>query len=217
MSKLLPLNLKMKINNIKINTSKILVVGPIYNQIDKLFQISQLHNIEIPIIFLGDLCYPYDNYSEIPERLSVLKAFMENKKSYYIIGDKDLIYMKKIYNSHADVYDWFKQQNLAIKFNFLNNSSVMVTHGGILPKHKTLNDLNNDLEICFVKDLPDSKENWHTSYDGRFGYIISSHPNSITGEFYNYSMSVDTNCYENNNPLIIQEFTDKGVGETFLL
>lgn len=139
---------------------------------------------------------------------------METYKSFYILGDKDLLLMKDIYTTHADTYDWLNQQSVAIRFTYANNSNVMVLHGGITPKHKTLKDLNSDLELSFVNNnLPESKTTWHKNYDGRFGYVISSHPanKKLKPELYNFSMSLETK----DDSLIVQEFNEMGLGETF--
>lgn len=208
----------MKIRNIQLKNQRILAVGPLYDKTEKLIQIDKMYNDNTPLIFIGDLCYPFKTHNDISKRLNEFRGFAEGKNIYYILGDKDLSFIKQVYSSHADIYDWFMNQCIACKFTFENNSSVMLLHGGILEKHKTISDLDNDLEVSFVENLPDPKKNWHENYNGRFGYIIASHPASKenTIETYNYSMSLDTNCYK-TNILIMQEFTDKGVGETFYL
>lgn len=206
----------MQTRNVKLSSQRLLVVGPIRKQIDKLIAVEKIYQPKDIVVFIGDISDPSSPalMAQVTNRLHQLQIFMEGKQSYYILGDKDLLLMKSIYTSHADTYDWFNQQSIAIRFNYANNSNIMVLHGGITSKHKTLEDLNNDLELSFVNNiLPESKGTWHKNYDGRFGYIISSHPVNKKNkpELYNFSMSLETAT----DTLIIQEFNDKGLGETF--
>lgn len=83
----------------------------------------------------------------------------------------------------------------------------------MLPKHKSVEDLNNDLEISFVND-----NKWHKKYKGQLGYIVTSHPSSSDNKvkIYNHSISLDTKCHE-TDILAVQEITNKGLGQTFYL
>lgn len=209
-------NYRMQIRNIQLKNQRLLIVGPIYNRTDKLAALEKFYNPGDILVFIGDIAYPYKYFSDVTKRIHELQGFAEGKKFFYILGDKDLLFMKQTYTSHADTYDWFNQQTIAIRFTFENNSSVLVLHGGIMMKHKILEELNGDLELSFVNNLPDSKKNWHKNYDGRFGYVVSSHPANKKNkpEMYNYSSSLDTNCHE-SNILVVQELNDKGVVETF--
>lgn len=206
----------MKTRNVQLNSQRLLVVGPIYNRTDKLFLLDKLCKPDDRIVFLGDVSLPYKSKSEVTKRIQEIQAFSESHKSFYVLGDEDLLFMKDSYVSHADAYDWFNQQSITIRFTYKNNSNVMVVHGGIPTKNKTLESLDNDLELIFESKSSNAKKKWHKTYDGRFGYVVSSHPpvQSDKAEIHNHSMSLDSQCHT-KEVLLVQEVNDKGLGETF--
>ncbi len=167
------------------------------------------------VVLLGDIGHPCVTFNDVSDRLKEVRGFMENKKAFYILGDKDLLYMKKTYGSNADTHDWFSLQRKALRFSFSNNSAVLVVHGGILPTHKTWNEVQVDNESAFVSYLIDTETTWHHSYDGRFGYIASSHtyPGDPTVRIYNHSISLDTECYK-TDVLAAQIIGPNGLCET---
>jgi UDP-2,3-diacylglucosamine pyrophosphatase LpxH len=201
----------MKIRKIKLQEERILVVGPIYDKIDKLYAINDLCQKDDIVVFLGDIAHPYQNTIDIMKRITTLMTFCEGKNTHYILGDYDFIFKNKASSSNLDACDWFARQLLGVRFTYANDTNILVIHGGILAKHKKLEDLEQDPEISFVK-------NWHTKYDGRFGYVVASHPAAKNNKIktYNYSASLDTLCYE-SNVLAVQAINNKGLGETFYI
>lgn len=191
-------------------SQELLVIGPIYNQIDKL-PLLEKHTKNRLVVFLGDLCYPYNSFTDISERLKSLRSFIQGKRCFYILGDKDLIFMKKIFSSHTDTYDWLNAQRKALRFSFSNNTNILLVHGGVLPSHKTWNEVQNDLESAFITNLQETGKPWHDIYDGRFGYVISSHPSEV--KIYNHSMSLETEGF-NTDKLAAQVYGPNGLGET---
>lgn len=184
---------------------------------DKLFALNLMHKPNDILVFLGDACYPYKNTAEVVKRLNELTTFFEGKKSYYVLGDHDLVFKSQVASSNADAYDWLDYKMLGVRFTFKNNTNLLVIHGGILPKHKKMSDLDDDPEISFVTETGD-KKNWHKIYNGRFGYVISSHAPSKDAQvkIYKHSTSLDTRVHE-TDVLAVQEFTKTGLGQTFYL
>ena len=208
-----------QIQNIDITDERVLIVGPIYNRTDKLVALNQLCKSNDILVFLGDVCYPYKNTREVVKRINELVGFFENKRAYYLLGNYDLIFKSQVASSNTDAWDWLHKQLLGVRFTYKNNTNLLVIHGGILPKHKKMTDLNNDPEISFVSET-EEKIDWHKKYDGRFGYVISAHPTSLKEEpnIYKYSVSLDTQCHlKKNDKLLVQEFTKNGLGETFFI
>lgn len=203
----------LKIQNFNINEERILIIGPIYDRTEKLFALNLLCKPNDILVFLGDVCYPYKNTAEVVKRLNELTTFFEGKKSYYVLGDHDLVFKSQVASSNADAYDWLDYKMLGVRFTFKNNTNLLVIHGGILPKHKKMSDLDDDPEISFVTETGD-KKNWHKIYNGRFGYVVSSHPPTKDNQIktYKYSTSIDT-----KDVLAVQEFTKTGLGQTFYL
>jgi hypothetical protein len=205
----------LQIQSFDINEERILIVGPLYNKLDKLVSLKQIYKPNDILVFLGDTCYPYKNTAEVVKRLNELTVFFEGKTSHYLLGERDLLFKSQIKTAHSDAYYWLNSKLLGIRFIYKNQSSVLMIHGGILPKHQKISDLNNDPEVSFITEA-NEKKNWHKSYDGRLGYILSSHPANKEPkvQHYKYSSSLDTLCYE-TNILAVQEFTHKGLGQTF--
>lgn len=208
----------MRTKKVDVKDKNLLVVGPLYNKLEKLYAIGPLVKDNSIVVLLGDICFPYEKYSEVPSRIEQVKLFMEGKDAHYVLGDKDLVYMQKTFATHADTHDWLAVQPLAVRFVFENQTSALVTHGGILPRHTTWGEISDDLEIAFITNVPTINKPWHRVYNGRFGYVLSSHPATKENEAvkYEHSISLDTNAHETDK-VVVQEFTEKGLGETFYI
>lgn len=208
----------MRTKKIDVKNKSLLVVGPLYDKLDKLYALNTLITKDHIVVFLGDICYPYKTYSDVPSRINIIKTFLENKDAHYVLGDKDLVYMQKTFASNADTSDWLALQPTAIRFMFENQTSALVVHGGILPRHTTWREITDDLEISFINNIPTINKPWHKIYNGRFGYVLSSHPASKDKlvEKHNNSISLDTEAYETDK-VAVQEFNEKGLGQTFYI
>lgn len=191
--------------------NRILVVGPFYDKIEKLNFIQDIRQPDDIVIFLGDICFPNNDLNALNIRVQKLQAFLQKDKTFYILGNHDLSFRSKLDIYNYDIYNWINKQYLAIKINFENETNALIVHGGILPRHSKFEDLNQDLEISF-----NNEPSMHQDYNGRFGYLITSHPKSEKNqvELFNYSMSLDTSCHE-TNILAVQELTKMGLGQTF--
>lgn len=206
----------MRSKKIDVKNKSLLVVSPLYNKTDKLYAINSLINENRTIAFLGDTCHPYDKFSEVPPRINQIREFMEGKDAHYVLGDKDLTYAQKTFSTHVDNREWLALQQGIIKFVFQNQTSALVLHGGILPRHTTWSELVNDMEVVFIANNPSVNKPWHKQYNGRFGYVLSAHGATNPGEveMFNHSIALDTLAYESNK-VAVQEFTENGLGETF--
>lgn len=204
----------MRTKKVDIKNKTLMVVGPLYNKLDKLSALENLLDDSKVLVFLGDTCFPYEKHSDIAPRIDKIKSFMESKDAHYILGDKDLIYMEKTFNS-TNYNSWLSFQHTAIRFMFDNQVSVMVLHGGILPQHTTWDEVSGDLEIAFISNFKQINKPWHTSYNGRFGYILSSHPANKNKDIekYTHSISLDTDAYETDK-VAVQEYSKNGLGKT---
>lgn len=196
----------------KINLSKdqsIFVIGSIYN-IDKLYDIQNFIDNNKPnkIIMQGDIFHPQDEL--VNSKIEKIIEFCDKNHIYYILGDKDIIYL----NKHKEDYKWFDSQNNIIKFIFENQTSVIVLHGGILKTHENWENVVNDLEISFISNIENNKIPWHHSYDGKFGYAISNHPNNKEIKKFNNSMSLDCSL-SSDGKIGIVEFSEKGIKNTW--
>lgn len=205
-------------NAIELKDKTVLAIGPINDQMDKLIQLRKLYDSKKVLVFMGDLCYPFEKTEEVISRIREFQNFVEDKNYFYIMGDKDLVFMKKIYSSHHDTYRWLATQPKFVRFMFPNNTALLMLHGGILPKHRSIKDIAMDLEATFVNGDPNAPDNWHKTYTGQFGYVLASHPatEDNTIKIYNHSTSLDTNCHS-SKVLAVQEYSQNGLGETIYL
>lgn len=186
---------------IDVGENNVVIVAPIYNKIDKLVKIENIISKNTILILNGDVCYPYENIQEIENRIKTLNAFIEKYSAYYLIGNKDLLCLSdNKYNNF--IKKWIDKQKLTLTIKFNNNTITTILHGGITESMKSFEDLNN-LEVCFVNKIDNRL--WHESYNGRFGDIISSNPNSKDGiKFFNHSISLDNLSYETDKLSIIE-------------
>ena len=144
--------------------SKALIVGPIYDKVDYLNDLNYDH-----IILNGGLCN--SNFEKIKELTSTNKVIYLASRNDYLSKDRKL-------------FDWINTRpNIAI-IEFANHK-VLTMDGGIPTNVKNRNDLMDNLEISFINI------DWHKSYNGGLGYVISNGP--LTNgypKFYNYSMQL---------------------------
>jgi len=101
-----------------------------------------------------------------------------------------------------------------IIINFVSQSSLIVTCGGVLPK-MTKSQLSDNLETSFISNIENKP--WHKFYGGGYGYIISNNP--LTDKepaFYNYSAQIG-NVYSKSCQVYAQEVDQFGLKKTILL
>jgi hypothetical protein len=188
---------------------KVLVVGPIYDKIEKLQKIKEIeHNYQY-IIFNGNLLYPYVNTNELEERIKLF----DNKKWLFNVGQFDLLALLNRELS-SNVSKWINSKPNVIIIEFINKTNLIILGGGVIPKMNK-RDLLDSLEVSFVSNF--NNEIWHKSYGGGYGYIISNNP--LTDKepaFYNYSMQLG-NVFSPDNKVYAQEADQYGLKETILL
>lgn len=197
-----------KIRNCK---GKILVVGPIYNKIDKFNRaISLINNYDL-LIINGNFLYPED--SSIKERIDLLKSNMKYNNFIYNLGNYDLELLNS--SNNQDLKDLIQSQPNVIIIEFTRGTYILVTSGGIPKGINNHEILNNNIEASFVSKI-DGKA-WHESYEGKIGYVISNNPLTFNmPKFYNYSCQIGNNFGENYE-VYAQEADQNGLKETILL
>ena len=62
------------------NMNKVLVVGPVYDKIEKLHNAINMIPHYDYVIFNGGLCYPNSNLLEVKDRLSRMDKLIKTKK-----------------------------------------------------------------------------------------------------------------------------------------
>lgn len=215
---------------------KIAVVGDIHEHDLQFYDLLGQLNPGTNLIFVsvGDI---YDKGFGISKAEKIVRTFQELHAlgyGYVVRGNHELKNIKnKRYAGLSQELAWLDRQPLSLSFEFINSSRVTVVHGGVSPA-MTWDDLSNNIEICYIRNLDqnghpirlqwDGKnkdrrlveakrggKSWHSFYDGRFGYIASGHDSQKDGiaKFYNYSCNLDTSCYD-TGILTAQIFSEYG-------
>lgn len=201
----------MSQKSLNVGNKKILIVAPIYNQIEKLEKLQNLAGPDTLFVFLGNVCFPNDN--KIHERINKIQDFLKSNDGYYIIGKQDLLYLR---DNKLDefTFKWINNQLIYVSFIFSSSIILTMVHGGISPNINNWDKLKT-FETSFVSQI--NGKNWHDTYTGMFGYVISALP-PIDGEIqhYNFSCTIDDLAFKTNK-LVVQEYNKFGLQEFYII
>lgn len=191
---------------------KILVVGPLYDKIEKLSRIEEIALEYDWIIFNGGLCYPATNAKQVKERIDRMREFIGKYKAAYIVGRSDYMAATKFFD--PDIQKWVNGSYNVALADFTSRG-IVILDGGIPESVEKRADLFNNLEISFVTDI-DGKT-WHDVYNGRVGYVISNNPLSEKHpRYYKHSIQIG-NVYGSDNPTYAIEVDEISLKKTILL
>lgn len=195
-------------------SEKILIVGPVYDNVDKLLKVETLIPNYQYVIFNGNLYYPFCNLSDLQDRLDIMTRLIKTGKVIYNLGDNDYLLIDGLMTEYPDsIGDWYLQRPNVVMIEFTNSTQIIVTSGGVIPKMNK-EKLMDNLETSFVSKIKDKP--WHELYKGAYGYIISNNPLSAESpEFYNHSMRIGTT--KESGTVFAQEASQFGLKETILL
>jgi hypothetical protein len=210
----------MTIKHITLTDQPIWVIGSFHDKLDKLLAIQSKVQPNDILVFLGNISYPHQSIHDVVRRVEKLTDFCRERQTYYVLGEKDISLQSKILSSNYDLYAWFKEQPLGVRFTYANSTNLLVVNGGVLPTHKDLDNLALDIELAFVGSNIETRD-YHYLYDGRFGYLISAYPNCLNPNKIApltspHSTHIDTQCYSTNYCLM-QEFLPKGLGRAEII
>ena len=196
--------------------NKILVVGPIYDQIDKVSNHSDWFSQHELIVFNGNLCYPFTDLDQIRQRLKIMDAYLAQSKVLYNLSDHDLGLMQQLWESGEapDIHKWLQSKSNVVLVEFASQTNLTITGGGIAP-NMTRSDLYDNLETSFINRLEGHP--WHELYDGGCGYTIANNPlTQSRPTYYNHSMQIGT-IYSPEITIYAVQVTSHGVGSIFSL
>jgi hypothetical protein len=193
-------------------SGKILVVGPIYDKIEKLAVVEKMIPQYNTIIFNGGLCYPSDDLSKVSHRISEIQKLMDHHKVIYLAGRSDYLLLETL--DDVLISNWIRMRpNIALVA--FPNRTVLITDGGLPSTVKNSKDLNNNLEVSFISKIKEKP--WHQSYNGGLGYVVSNNPlTSEYPQYYSYSMQLG-NSYGPESKVYAQEINEMGLKQTILL
>lgn len=197
-------------------TKKILVVGSFYDKIEILQTYQNLWDQHDLIIFNGNLCYPNDNLELVERRIEKMDNLLQTGKFIYNLGNQDLMLMKRLSDNskYTAIINWLKNKSNVIIIDFLNQSSLIITNGGVTPEMKRT-DLYNNIETSFVSFV--DNKSWHQQYGGNYGYIISNNPlTHDPPKLYNFSIQLG-NIYSDKSQIYAVQIEQHGIGQIFSL
>lgn len=174
----------------------VLIIGEIYDKIDKINELINKDNYDV-IIINGNVCYPIDDILLIKKRIEIVNNITSNK-TIYISGKKDFEAIKSLNDDY--ISKWILSHPNAVFLQFKNGSKIIVMDGGVTPK-MDIKDIQESIEISFVSKIEGIP--WHIYYNGRFGYIISNKPELNSVKYNGYSAQIGTK-YESNKTFAVE-------------
>ena len=220
--------------------AKVYVLGDLHEHPEALKKaIKEIEPSPERLLFsVGDLYDKGWGRDTAEEMADTFKGLVQRGVGGIIRGNHELKHIRRAGRSGSRLtpqLEWFATQPLAVCFEFVNRSRLLMVHGGVTPLHKW-DSLGSDIDTCYVRTIDErgkaiplvrTKEDgkivlkakkegktWHEYYDGRFGYIASGHDAQKDGvpKFYNFSCNLDTAVYHTGK-LSVQVFSAMGKEE----
>ena len=198
------------------NLNKVLVIGPIYDKLEKLKRAGNLIDNYDLTIFNGSLCYPYDNLDEVEKRIELMDELIKTGKVVYNLSNYDLELSNVLFekDQRPKIRNWIKDKPNVVIIEFKSQSNYIVTSGGMNPRFNRESLLDN-IETSFISNI--NGVPWHKTYSGLYGYVISNNPlTDQEPQFHNYSAQIG-NAYNSETQVYAQEVEPFGLKRTILL
>jgi hypothetical protein len=190
---------------------KVLVVGPIYDDLDKLEQIEKLLPQNDWIIFNDSIANARDNLPAMVSSLNRMDQLLATGKVVYNVGAADLHFASRL-----DVLDpiqfkiekWIRTKPNVVLLNFNDSFQCIVVSGGV-PVHITQsNQLLDNVEISFAPHP-------HQQYCGGLGYVICNNPIiHLAPSYFPYSAAIGRTP---QGPLYALQLDRNGIQHSILL
>jgi len=195
---------------------KILIVGSIYDKLDKIEKIRTIISNYGVTIFNGNLLYPFSDINQVKNRIQIMNELLKTGKVIYNLGAYDLKLLNILNQNdeYFDVQKWIISKPNVIAIDFSSASSVLIMSGGVTPNINGRQMLNDNLEVSFVSHFNDKP--WQIYYGGLMGYIISNNPNNNKPTFYPYAAQIGSR-YSDNFNVYAQEIDPSGLKDIITL
>lgn len=189
----------------------VLVVGPIYNKLDKLEKIKQLMTSYDWIVFNDSITYNIDICSDNNPQIKLMDQLLSSGKATYNIGKIDLLLASKlnIFNStQSKIESWIRNKPNVVKIDFNSSFQLLVVSGGIPVNITKQEQLESNIEISFMIHC-------HQTYTGGLGYVISNFPLTQSAPtYYRYSSQIGNAV---DGQVYALEINRNGVQKTILI
>ena len=165
----------------------LLVVGPIYNKIDKLQTIEKLLPQYDWVIFNDSIASLNNDTDHILLFMEKIDKLSDSGKMTYIKGSQDygFIHSANLLDSASlKIESWLRTKPNVVMADFKGQYQLIVTSGGIPPHLNNLNMLEDNIEISFAPHP-------HQTYTGGLGYVICNSPlTKWAPKYYRYSVQL---------------------------
>jgi hypothetical protein len=165
----------------------VLVVGPIYNKLDKLDELERMLPQFDWIIINDHIASDDYNHHVVETSIKHRDKLLSTGKVVCNIGGEDLLYASKL-----DVLDplqskiesWLRCQPNVVLIDFGGSFRCLVMDGGVPPHITNIEQLTDNIEISFAPHP-------HQTYSGGLGYVVCNAPSTRWApRFYNYSAQI---------------------------
>src|SRR5271163_997978 len=166
----------------------ILVVGTIYNKLNKLDKIESLLPQYDWIVFNDSISFTDNNISSVVSQIKRMDQLLASGKVVYNVGNMDLTLANKMDIWDPDqltIAEWIQNKPNVVMIDFDGSFQVVILSGGI-PSHITHREqLEDNIEVSFATHP-------HEIYSGGLGYVICNGPlTPWAPKFYRYSVQID--------------------------
>jgi len=135
------------------------------------------------IIINSGFFFPKEEY--LTGRVSMIDEMLRSGKATYLLGRQDYMLWSDL-DPHDENAKWIIQQPNVANVEFENGYQFTVMDGGVPKGIKEASELQDNQEASFLV-------NWHESYDGALGFVISNKPLTTTKpKMHRFSMQIGT-------------------------
>jgi hypothetical protein len=166
---------------------KLLVVGPVYNKLNKIDEIEKLIPEHDWTIFNDSITFTNNHIPTLVSQLERMDQLLASGKVIYNAGSIDWTVANQMDILQPDqlkIAQWIQNKPNVVIANFNGSFQLVVVSGGIPADIISHEQLNDNMEVSFVPHP-------HQTYPGGLGYVICNGPlTPWAPKFYRYSMQI---------------------------
>jgi hypothetical protein len=166
---------------------KLLVVGPVYNKLNKIDEIEKLLPEHDWTIFNDSISFADNNISTVVSQIERMDQLLASGKVIYNVGNIDWTLANQMDILQPDqlrIAQWIQSKPNVVTANLDGSFQLIVVSGGIPPHIVSHKQLDDNMEVSFVPHP-------HQTYTGGLGYVICNGPlTPWAPKFYRYSVQI---------------------------
>lgn len=189
----------------------VLVVGPLYNKLDKLEKIERLLPLYDWIVFNDSISFSPDTYHSIKPQIDLMNQLIASGKVIYNAGSVDLsvaVSLDILDPLQSKIESWIRCKPNVVKADFNGSFQVIIVSGGIPSTITNSDQLQSNIGISFTAHS-------HESYTGGLGYVITNLPlTKKEPQYYRFSAQIGNTI---DGQVYALEINRNGIQKTILL